>query len=63
MKERRLEEENAKIRELLPIKEILVGPMRDQEQEEAKLACEILLSEKGYEGVEVKASEIPYRGF
>lgn len=61
MKERKLNEEKNKRRELLPIKEILIGPML--RQEEARIACEILLGEKGYENVEVNASNIPYRGF
>jgi len=61
MKESKLRREKNKKRVLLPIKEILIGPM--PYQQEAKIACEILLCEKGYENVEVKASSIPYRGF
>jgi nuclear transport factor 2 (NTF2) superfamily protein len=53
-------EEAAKQRELLPIKEVIVGPMAYQR--EAKTACEILLCERGYKQVTVKLSEIPYRG-
>lgn len=61
MKRRKLEEEKSKKRELLPIKEVRIGPMLHQEK--AKIACEILLCEKGYERVQVIPSEIPYRGF
>ncbi len=61
MKERKLEEEKNQKRDLLPIKEIIIGPMLHQE--EAKVACEILLCEKGHENVKVNASDIPYRGF
>jgi len=57
---RKLEEEAEMLRELLPITKVWVGPMARQEEE--RLACEILLQEKGYENIEVKASEIPYRG-
>jgi hypothetical protein len=46
MKERKLNEEAAKQRELLPITEVIVGPMAYQR--EAITACEILLSERGY---------------
>ena len=60
MKERKLKEEAAKQRELLPIKEVIVGPMAYQR--EAKTACEILLSERGYKDVSVTVSDIPYRG-
>lgn len=60
VKRHKLREEAEMSRELLPITEVWIGPMA--RQEEAKLACEILLQEKGYEDVEVKASEIPYRG-
>jgi hypothetical protein len=60
MKERKLKEEAAKQRELLPITEVMVGPMAYQK--EAKAACEILLSERGYEQVPVTESDIPYRG-
>ena len=61
MKERKLKEEKNKRRDLLPIREILIGPM--PHQAEAKIACEILLCEKGYEEVKVRLSDIPYRGF
>jgi hypothetical protein len=60
MKERKLNEEAAKQRELLPITEVIVGPMAYQR--EAKTACEILLSERGYKQVPVRVSGIPYRG-
>jgi hypothetical protein len=60
MKERKLNEEAAKQRELLPIAEVIVGPMAHQR--EAKTACEILLSERGYKQVTVRVSDIPYRG-
>ena len=59
-KERKLKEEAAKQRELLPITEVIVGPMAYQR--EAKTACEILLSERGYKRVPVTVSGIPYRG-
>ncbi len=61
LKRKRLEQEMNQKRELLPIKEIRIGPM--VHQKEAELACEILLSEKGYKDVKVILSEIPYRGF
>ena len=60
MKERKLKEEAAAQRELLPITEVIVGPMAYQE--EAIEACKILLSERGYKGVSVNKSDIPYRG-
>jgi hypothetical protein len=60
MKERKMNEEAAKQRELLPITEVIVGPMAHQK--EARIACEILLSERGYKQVPVTESEIPYRG-
>jgi len=60
MKERKLNEEAATQRELLPITEVIVGPMAHQR--EARIACEILLSERGYKQVPVTESEIPYRG-
>jgi len=58
-KERKLKEEAAKQRELLPITEVIVGPMAYQR--EAITACEILLSERGYKLIPAK-SHIPYRG-
>ena len=59
MKERKRNEEAAKQRELLPITEVIVGPMAYQR--EAITACEILLSERGYKLIPAK-SHIPYRG-
>jgi len=61
MKQRKLKEENIRKRDLLPIVEILVGPMLHQE--EARISCKILLSDKGYENVKTNLSKIPYRGF
>lgn len=61
MKQRKLNEEKTRGRSLLPIEEILIGPMLHQE--EAKIACKILLSDKGYKNVKVNVSNIPYRGF
>ena len=61
MKERKLKEEKNQKRRLLPIKEIIIGPMLHQK--EAKVACEILLCEKGYGKVKIITSDIPYRGF
>lgn len=60
MKERKLKEEGIKERKLLPITEVIVGPMAHQK--EAKAACEILLAERGYKSVRVSVSSIPYRG-
>ncbi|MFZ5906273.1 MAG: hypothetical protein ACOYVJ_02540, partial [Nitrospirota bacterium] len=60
MKERKLREEGTKLRELLPITEVIVGPMAHQT--DAKVACQILLSERGYKNVRVTESNIPYRG-
>jgi hypothetical protein len=60
MKKRKLKEEAAKQRELLPIAEVIVGPMTYQR--EAKTACEILLSESGYKHIQVSVSDIPFRG-
>jgi hypothetical protein len=62
VKRRKLKEEAEMSRELLPITEVWIGPMAHQEQEQAKLACEIMLCERGYENVPVIASKIPYRG-
>lgn len=53
-------EKNVK-RKLLPIKEVVFGPM--PQQQEAKTACEILLYENGYKDFDVKISDIPYRGY
>jgi hypothetical protein len=61
MMRRKLIEERRLPRKLLPITEVLVGPMLHQK--EAKLACEILLSDKGYANVKVENRDIPYRGF
>lgn len=61
MKERKLDEEKTKKKGLLPITEILIGPMLHQK--EAEIACKILLKDKGYENVKVNISKIPYRGF
>ncbi len=61
VKKWKLEREKNVKRKLLPIKEVIVGPM--PHQQEAKTACEILLYEKGYRDLQVKLSEIPYRGF
>ena len=60
MKARKLREESGKKRELLPITEVIVGPVAYQK--EAKAACEVLLAEKGYKNVKVNVSSIPYRG-
>jgi hypothetical protein len=60
MKARKVREEGAKKRELLPITEVIVGPVAYQK--EAKAACEILLADKGYKSVRVGVSSIPYRG-
>lgn len=61
IKARKLREEKNKGRLLLPITEILIGPMTHQDK--AKTACKILLKDRGYENVEIKKSDIPYRGF
>jgi hypothetical protein len=60
MKARKLKEEGTKERKLLPITEVIIGPMAYQK--EAKAACEILLAERGYKSVRVSVSSIPYRG-
>jgi curved DNA-binding protein CbpA len=60
MKARKLKGESTKQRKLLPIKEVIIGPVAYQK--EAKAACEILLAEKGYKSVKVSISSIPYRG-
>jgi len=60
MKERKLKEEATKPRKLLPITEVIVGPMAHQT--EAKVACQILLSERGYKNVKVTKSNTLYRG-
>ncbi len=60
MKARKLKDESKKQRKLLPITEVVVGPI--EYQKEAKTACEILLADRGYKGVKVSVSNIPYRG-
>ena len=60
MKARKLKEEGTKARKLLPITEVIIGPVAYQK--EAKAACEILLAERGYKNVKVNVSSIPYRG-
>jgi hypothetical protein len=61
IKEEKRKKEKGQKRSLLPIQEIWIGPT--PHKEETKLACEILLREKGYKDVQIKLSEIPYRGF
>jgi len=61
IKEEKREKEKEQKRSLLPIQEVWVGPM--PHKEETKLACEILLHERGYKDAQTKLSEIPYRGF
>ncbi len=61
MKQRKFKEEKSRKRGLLPIVDILIGPMLHQE--EAMIACKILLKDKGYANVKVNVSDIPYRGF
>ncbi len=56
---RKMEIEQEK--ELLPINEIVIGPM--QHQEEAVKATKILLLENGYNKVDVIPSDIPFRGY
>ena len=56
---RKMEIEQEK--ELLPINEIIIGPM--QHQDEAVKATQILLFENGYDKVDVTASDIPFRGY
>ena len=51
IKERKLKEEKDCRRQCLPIKELWIGPMLHKE--EARVACEILLCEKGYEDTPV----------
>lgn len=59
-KERKLNYEKNTKRNLLPITEILIGPMLHQK--EAEIACKILLRDMGYKDVKVDALDIPYRG-
>jgi len=61
IKKEKREKEKKQNRALLPIQEIWVGPT--PHKEETRLACEILLPEKGYKDVQIDVSEIPYRGF
>jgi hypothetical protein len=60
MKRRRLKKEERESREPLPITEVSIGPVL--RRDESRLACEILLREKGYEDVPVNVPDIPYRG-
>ncbi len=60
VKRRKLDEEGRIPRELLPITEVWIGPTA--RQREAKLACEIILRDRGYQEVTVKVADIPYRG-
>lgn len=61
MKERKLRDEKINKRDILPITDISIGPMTHQK--EAEIACNILLSDKGYENIKVNVSNIPYRGY
>lgn len=62
MKDRKRESEKTiTTRRLLPIKEVVIGSMAHQR--EAKIACEMLLKDKGYDNVVVDAKDIPFRGF
>jgi hypothetical protein len=61
IKEEKRQRENEQKRDLLPIKEIWIGPT--QHKEETRVSCEILLKEKGYKDVKIDVSKIPYRGF
>lgn len=60
MKKRKLRDEGSTPRKLLPITEVIIGPVAYQK--EAMAACEILLAERGYKNVSVRESNIPYRG-
>ena len=55
---RNMEAEQEK--ELLPINKVIIGPM--QNQEEVVFATKILLLENGYDNIDVKPSDIPFRG-
>ena len=48
-----------KLGEMLPIKEIILGPSLDYEMN--RLAIEMLLNKSGYKGIKIKPSKIPYR--
>jgi hypothetical protein len=61
LKREKLSNEDKLERKLLPITEVLIGPM--PHIREAVLACQILLNDNGYTSVPVKLSKIPYRGF
>ncbi len=61
IKKERIEKEQAVDKELLPITEVMVGPIPDREKE--AIACEIFLKDNGYCNVKVRTSDIPYRGF
>jgi hypothetical protein len=61
MKQGKREEETSTTRNLLPIREIWIGPMVHQDS--AEIACKILLKDTGYDNVAINASAIPYRGF
>lgn len=61
MKKDKLEEETKVKRDLLPITEVMIGPIQNREKE--KNACDIFLKDNGYTNVKVKISDIPYRGF
>lgn len=54
------EMEEKQERKLLPITEVVIGPM--QHQEDVVAATRIFLLEKGYENVDIKSSNIPFRG-
>jgi hypothetical protein len=60
IKEGKRDKEKNQKRALLPIKKIWVGPT--PHKEETRLACQILLEEKGYKDVQINVSAIPYRG-
>lgn len=60
-KKNKIEKEKNNKKGLLPIKEVLVGPMLHKK--EAEIACKILLRDKGYKKVKVRVSKMPYRGF
>lgn len=61
MKEFKINEELTIARELLPIKEVMIGPIPNRKKE--KIACEIFLKDHGFHNVKVGTSDIPYRGF
>jgi len=60
MKKLKLDFENHSDRRLLPIREIIIGPM--PHQRDAETAVSFLLAEKGYKDVKVYSSDIPFRG-